>query len=110
MAMMISNYTCEIDDSHKTFISNSTNKPFVECHHLVPIAKQDEFQYDLDQLENLVSLCPLCHRIIHLGRDEDKETLLKKLFDQRKDQLKRIGIEITFSDLKEMYGCLIKSE
>ncbi|MBD8889324.1 MULTISPECIES: MrcB family domain-containing protein [Bacillus] len=109
MAMMLSNYTCEIDDSHKTFISKSTNKPFVECHHLVPIAKQGEFQYDLDQLENMVSLCPLCHRLIHLGRDEDKETLLKKLFDQRKDQLKRIGIEITFSDLKEMYGCLIKS-
>ncbi|KXJ39335.1 McrA protein [Bacillus spizizenii] len=109
MAMMLSNYTCEIDDSHKTFISKSTNKPFVECHHLVPIAKQDDFQYDLDQLENLVSLCPLCHRLIHLGRDEDKEKLLKKLFDQRKDQLKRIGIEITFSDLKEMYGCLIKS-
>lgn len=73
------------------------------------IARQDEFQYDLDQLENMVSLCPLCHRLIHLGRDEDKETLLKKLFDQRKDQLKRIGIEITFSDLKEIYGCQIKS-
>lgn len=103
-AMMLSNYTCEIDRSHKTFISKSTNKPYVESHHLVPIAKQEEFRYDLDQLANIISLCPLCHRLIHLGKDEEKEELLKKLFEQRKEQLNRVGIEITFSDLKTLYG------
>lgn len=102
-AMMLSNYTCEIDHSHKTFISKSTNMPYVECHHLIPIAKQEEFKYDLDQLANLVSLCPHCHRLIHYGQDEEKEKLLKKLYDQRKDYLKKVGIEITFSELKRIY-------
>ncbi|MDQ0884891.1 5-methylcytosine-specific restriction protein A [Peribacillus sp. V2I11] len=103
-ALMFSNYTCEIEGSHETFISKSTNMPYVESHHLIPMARQKDFQYDLDQLANLISLCPLCHRLIHLGTDEEKEKLLRKLFDQRRGRLETIGIEITFSDLKRVYG------
>lgn len=43
--------------------------------------KQGEFQYDLDQLANLISLCPLCHRLIHLDTNADKEKLLRKLYN-----------------------------
>lgn len=107
-ALMFSNYTCEIDSSHETFISKSTNMPYVESHHLIPMGKQGEFQYDLDQLANLISLCPLCHRLIHLGTDADKEKLLRKLYDQRKERLENIGIEINFSELKRVYGISLK--
>ncbi|MED4116304.1 MrcB family domain-containing protein [Priestia megaterium] len=107
-ALMLSNYTCEIDSSHETFISKSTNMPYVESHHLIPMGKQGEFQYDLDQLANLISLCPLCHRLIHLGTDADKEKLLRKLYDQRKERLENIGIEINFSELKRVYGISLK--
>ncbi|MED5121606.1 DUF3578 domain-containing protein [Priestia megaterium] len=107
-ALMLSNYTCEIDSSHETFISKSTNMPYVESHHLIPMGKQGEFQYDLDQLANLISLCPLCHRLIHLGTDVDKEKLLRKLYDQRKERLENIGIEINFSELKRVYGISLK--
>ncbi|MDR7245907.1 hypothetical protein J2W47_005033 [Priestia megaterium] len=107
---MLSNYTCEIDSSHETFISKSTNMPYVESHHFIPMGKQGEFQYDLDQLANLISLCPLCHRLIHLGTDADKERLLRKLYDQRKQRLENIGIEIDFSELKRVYGIPLKGE
>lgn len=107
-ALMLSNYTCEIDSSHETFISKSTNMPYVESHHLIPMGKQGEFQYDLDQLANLISLCPLCHRLIHLGTDVDKEKLLRKLYSQRKERLENIGIEINFSELKQVYGISLR--
>lgn len=109
-ALILSNYTCEINSSHETFISKSTNMPYVESHHFIPMGKQGEFQYDLDQLANLISLCPLCHRLIHLGTDADKEKLLRKLYDQRKERLENIGIEINFSDLKRVYGISLKGE
>lgn len=103
-ALMLSNYKCEIDSSHQTFISKSTNMPYVESHHLMPMGRQEDFQYDLDQLANLVSLCPLCHRLIHLGTDDNKEILLRKLYDQRRARLENIGIEISFLELKQVYG------
>lgn len=103
-ALMFSNYTCEMDPSHGTFISKSTNMPYMESHHLIPMAKQEDFPYDLDQLANLISLCPVCHRLIHLGKDEEKEKLLRTLFDKRRERLENIGIEITFTDLKRVYG------
>lgn len=102
-ALKLSNYKCEIDLSHSTFISKSTNMPYVESHHLIPLAKQEDFQYDLDQLANLISLCPNCHRLVHLGIDEDKEELLRKLFELRRERLESIGIEVTFSQLKSVY-------
>jgi 5-methylcytosine-specific restriction enzyme A len=107
-ALMLSNYTCEIDSTHQTFIPKSTNMPYVESHHLIPMGKQGEFQYGLDRLANLISLCPLCHRLIHLGTDADKEKLLRKLYDQRKERLENIGIEINFSELKRVYGISLK--
>lgn len=109
-ALMLSNYTCEIDSSHNTFISKSTNMPYVESHHFIPMGKQVEFQYDLDQLANLISLCPVCHRLIHLGTDVDKERILRKLYNQRKQRLENIGIEINFSELKRVYGISLKGE
>lgn len=109
-ALILSNYTCEIDSSHETFISKSTNMPYVESHHFIPMGKQAEFQYDLDQLANLISLCPLCHRLIHLGTDTDKKKLLRKLYNQRKERLENIGIEINFSELKRVYGISLKGE
>jgi 5-methylcytosine-specific restriction protein A len=37
-------------------------KPIIECHHLEPLS----FGLRLTKIEDLVCLCPTCHRIAHL--------------------------------------------
>lgn len=103
IALRLSNYNCAYDENHKTFISKTTLEPFMEMHHLVLMMLQSEYEYDLDRVENLLSLCPNCHRAIHHGTDEVKGEILRKLFNERRDKLEEVGIEITFNDLKKAY-------
>lgn len=102
-ALENTNFSCEIDHSHKTFISNVTNKNFVEAHHLIPMSRQTEFDYSLDIPANIVALCPNCHRKIHLGNVDDKKIMIDKLLAKRQKDLKHYGIEISANDLKDIY-------
>lgn len=103
-ALIEARYKCVIDESHESFTSKSTLQPYMEAHHIVPMSKQEQFEYELDQAANVVALCPNCHRLVHLGVDIEREELLSLLFFQRQDRLKKIGIEINFSQIKLMYG------
>ena len=48
---------------------------------------------NIDCLENIVSLCPTCHRAIHHGEFDVKLAILKHLYDIRIDKLKDAGID-----------------
>lgn len=74
---------------------------YTEPHHLVPMSYSEKFEVSLDREENIVSLCSNCHNQLHYG--EGFEVLLETLYNERKDYLKNIGIEITFEELLEMY-------
>jgi len=102
-SMEIANYRCEYNPEHETFLTNN-GKPYVEAHHLIPIKEQERFKYYLDNSANIVVLCPLCHKAIHNGSDELREKMLRKLFYSRIEKLESKGIELTFSQLKKMYG------
>lgn len=92
---------CGVGDSHASFNRRKNGKPYTEPHHLVPMSYSDRFECTLDTEANIVSLCSNCHNWIHYG--EDAEILIKDLFEQRKDALKKVGIEITFDELRKMY-------
>ena len=102
-ALEKADYKCEYDPEHATFVTNN-GKPYVEAHHLIPIREQDRFNYYLDNLANIVALCPNCHKAVSLGTDELKEKMLRKLFYSRIEHLERKGVEITFSELLEMHN------
>ncbi|MFW8052519.1 HNH endonuclease [Vagococcus fluvialis] len=102
-ALFFSSFQCEMNSRHKTFKSKRTGKNFVEVHHLVPMSEQDNFEYSLDIESNLVTLCPNCHRQVHLGMDEEKYFILEKLFNMRKTRLEKCNINVSLSTLKEMY-------
>lgn len=68
-----SNWQCELNSNHITFISNANKKPYMEAHHLIPMSAQDYFDYTLDFADNIVCLCPNCHRKIHHATDEEKK-------------------------------------
>lgn len=76
-------HKCEADPSHNLFTSRLTGMPFLEAHHLFPIKYQSSFKSSLDILENIIALCPFCHRLIHHATVGETRPLIEKLFDTR---------------------------
>ena len=67
------------------------------------MAYQKDFSINIDRIENIVSICPICHSAIHLGDMSTRLELLKKLFDEREEKLKRVGLNISFGELFSKY-------
>ena len=107
LALEDAGFKCETGCENKTFISAASGKPYMEAHHLIPMPCSDvyfeRFHVSLDRPENIVSICPACHRAIHLGTDNIKLRLLKRLFEKKKSQLSNIGIKITLQELIRHY-------
>lgn len=99
-----SNYKCSFDNNHVSFTSNTTKKPYMEPHHLIPLSQQDRFSLSLDVEANIVSLCSNCHNCVHYGIYEERLLILKQLYDCRKDRLAKCGINITLSELLNIYN------
>jgi len=91
------NYSCVIDEKHKTFISNL--KPYLEGHHVIPMYQQKNYNFTLDDVNNIVSLCPNCHREIH--HSDNKNKILEKLYLIQKVYMKNNDIELL--EFKKMY-------
>ena len=100
-ALARAKYLCEIDVDHPTFIRKNSDKNYTEPHHLVPMSFSDQFDVSLDREQNIVSLCSNCHNLIHYGRDAGK--IVKILYEARKDELERAGIQVSLKQLFEMY-------
>lgn len=101
-AMRLAEYKCENDELHTTFLSKS-QVPFMEPHHLIPMVAQKDFEYNLDCVENIVSLCPNCHSAIHYGDAQVRKSVLMKLYSERVEQLVERKLEIGLDDLFEKY-------
>ena len=98
-------YKCEVDPNHVTFISRATGKPYVEAHHLVPVGRQGEFpDADLDVPENILILCPLCHRKFHHAIYEPQVELIERFLSIKKELLKGRGIEVSSETLSKYYS------
>ena len=91
------NFQCEIDNNHKSFISSKQHN-YVEAHHIIPLSFQNKFDVNLDSLENLISLCPICHKAIHNGSKEEKLKILKSI------HIIRQPFNISFEELKRIYN------
>lgn len=101
-------YTCECNREHKTFISKTSGKQYMEAHHLIPMAYQvkiwGEYQKNIDCLENLVSLCPICHKAFHYGTDEVKSRIIEDLYEKIKYKYRAIHFNISVKEIKQCYG------
>ena len=95
-------YCCAANEGHPTFIKKDGGR-YMEVHHLIPLEWQSGFTYKLDTCANLVPLCPLCHKLIHYGRMEDKRPILTRLYNERKEGLSASGLEITLEELIRFY-------
>lgn len=100
-ALQNANFCCEFDSKHKSFISKSSGKNYMEPHHLIPMSESDNYSVSLDVEANIVSLCSHCHNQIHYGYDKDD--LIKKLYNDRIHRLKKVGIDISLQDILDIY-------
>lgn len=89
------NFQCENDTKHETFISARTGNQFVEAHHLIPMEYQGDFLISIDVPENIISLCPNCHRAFHNSVVSNQEKLISKFYENRSSLLKKRDIDIT---------------
>lgn len=101
-ALMLAEHKCEYDKSHITFLGKN-ELPFMEGHHLIPMLAQEDYCFNLDRIENIISLCPNCHSAIHYGNEVEREKILFKLFSVRNPILSKLGIKIDFQKLLKEY-------
>jgi len=93
------NFQCCIDKKHTTFYSKE--RPYVEGHHIIPLFQQKNYSFKLDDIDNIISLCPNCHREIHLS--DNKKEILKKIFQLNIVQMNKN--QINLNDFYKMYSC-----
>jgi 5-methylcytosine-specific restriction protein A len=103
-ALEAADFKCELDADHTTFVNKKSKKQYMEAHHLIPIREQGAFEYDIDVPENILCICPTCHRKIHLAEDRAKREILKQAYEKKQNQLPQRGIGIEFEALLEIYN------
>ncbi len=96
-------YVCQIDSSHKTF-TTPVGVPYMEKHHLISMKFYEQYTNDLDDIHNIVSLCPTCHRKIHYGKKSEVSDMLELLFKKQGPILEHAGFIISLTELKKKYG------
>lgn len=106
LAKVKSGWSCELDSRHQTFIAQVDGKNFVEAHHLVPMAVQEYYRYTLDFTDNVTTLCPNCHRLVHLAGYRERSAAVTKLFCKRESTYRQHGIEIDQKLLLSFYGII----
>lgn len=102
VALDNANHKCEVDSSHKTFERRVDSLPYMESHHLIPMAAQGDFDVSIDVPENIVSLCSSCHNEIHYGKDAAR--LIEQLYNSRVHLLEQCGIFVSLPQLLNYYG------
>jgi len=100
-------YCCERNSGHETFISKTTQKAFMEAHHLVPVCFQqevwDNYKINIDCVENIVSVCPTCHKAFHYGTKEVQEKMIEDIYAKCQPRYKSIGFNISLDEVKSFY-------
>ncbi|WP_161625583.1 HNH endonuclease [Cyclobacterium qasimii] len=97
---------CEVDPSHQTFVAQRTQLPYVEAHHFIPIKFQHLFGDPLDNLVNIVALCPNCHRGIHHAVVEHKYELIENIYAKRT----QIHHHFSIDDIAQFYNAITISD
>ncbi|MCL2789474.1 MAG: HNH endonuclease [Desulfobulbus sp.] len=107
-ALQDAEYTCQVDSTHKTFIT-VYDVPYMEGHHLIPCtvdrseAFMKEYKKNIDCVANIICICPTCHRAVHFGDENTKTEKIKVMFAKQIEKLKKVGINITEGELLEFY-------
>ena len=91
-ALFLANGTCQgcgAQSKNNDFSSKTFKRPdgetYLEVHHIQPLSQKGK-----DSLENACALCPVCHRLLHHGKTEDKEKILENIKKSREEQINKL--------------------
>lgn len=107
-ALAVAGYKCAVDGSHITF-QTPKGVPYMEGHHLIPCSYSnskffwEERGRNIDCIENIVCLCPNCHRKIHFGSSDEKAAIIENLYRKQEKRLSEIGLTISLDELNNLY-------
>ncbi len=100
-------YTCALETMNNCrpvyFTAKANRKNYLELHHFIPREFRNDFSYSIEVLANYVTLCPRCHRQIHLAVDRERKHLINALYDDRKDRLNVVGLGLELKDIYVYY-------
>lgn len=108
LALKEANYRCSFNKDHDTFLTKK-GVPYMEGHHLIPCTVSNSENFwkmygcNIDCVENIVSLCPTCHRLIHFGNEDKKREIITSLYHQHITKLQSVGLNISLEQLLECY-------
>jgi 5-methylcytosine-specific restriction protein A len=108
-AIIKAGYKCQVDENHQTF-QKTNGKQYMEGHHLIPCTYKnalyfkEKYDINIDCMENIVSICPNCHRAIHYGDENTKFSILETLFNiKQKTYNEKLKLNLSFDDIKKYY-------
>ena len=107
-AVAASGFKCAYDPAHHTFLK-ANGRQYMEGHHLIPCTAGNSETYwkrfgrNIDCVENIVSLCPICHRRIHYGSVAERLAVIEKLYKVQSPKLISVGIDVSLDELRTLY-------
>lgn len=84
MVKRIADGKCQYCGEDAPFIDKQ-GEPYLEAHHVKRLADGGR-----DAIDNVVAICPNCHRKVHVLNDEVDTIILEGIADQNKRQLERL--------------------
>lgn len=83
------------------YVSKATGKNYLEAHHIIPVSLSQQFSQQLDVKENVVCLCPFCHRALHHAEPRVAIPILNRVVKQR-PVFEKFGVSL--EDLYNFYA------
>lgn len=84
MVKRIAKGRCQLCGNEAPFVDKN-NEPYLEEHHVKQLSDGGE-----DKMENVVAICPNCHRKMHVINNEDDVVTLLKVATNNEKMLERI--------------------
>ena len=72
-------------------------EPYLEEHHVEPLADGG-----LDRINNVVAICPNCHRKMHIRKDDADISFLKTVAQKNEQMLKRMAFYVGANDIANL--------
>jgi len=81
------------DANHKTF-QKENGMNYYEAHHLIEQCNgrnDEKFPKEIiDNPDNIINLCPNCHKRIHNGKKDDRKLMVTALYEKKKTEYNKL--------------------
>ena len=98
---------CASCKTTKTYTHKNTGRQYFEYHHVISIGKNHE----LDDENNIVKLCPTCHRIVKKGSapEVEQKTVIRNILHNRPNVLEFAQHIYDLEDFEEIVDKIWRS-